>query len=235
MRSAAEQISSVLHLDIPPVALAFVEQQPAGVPADVDAAPSSCAFWRRAEHGVFYAAAQRHYNCAVGAMVMGFDLPPDVQKGLGEVVGSMGSVGYLDGAEAGQIPTVERHSTGIVYGPLADFPMKPDVALLWLDPAQAMLANEAVGSASWTEAPATITGRPTCAAIPLAVDGGGSVLSTGCIGMRTFTEIPDDRMLMAIPGDKVADLAEALQRAASANDSMQSFYEGHKRKVLGLV
>ena len=34
--------------------------------------------WRRAEAGVFFAPAVRHYHCAVGAMTMGFDLPEQV-------------------------------------------------------------------------------------------------------------------------------------------------------------
>ena len=72
------QIASTLQdripLDKSPIGLAFVDQQPSEVSRIGKAVPSSCAFWREAESGVFYASAEDHYNCTLGAMVMGFEL-----------------------------------------------------------------------------------------------------------------------------------------------------------------
>src|SRR3954470_2070215 len=79
----ADRIAALLELELPPVALAFVDEAPDGVESTDAVVPSACAFWRRAEEGVFYAPAEAHFNCPVGAMVMGFDLPEPVQANLG--------------------------------------------------------------------------------------------------------------------------------------------------------
>jgi len=70
----ARGITSRLQLDSPPIALSFVEGQPAGVKSFDSEVPSSCTLWRRAETEVFYADAGKHMNCLVGAMVMGFQI-----------------------------------------------------------------------------------------------------------------------------------------------------------------
>lgn len=230
-RQQAEKISSELGLGTPPVALAFVSEPPVDVPAADRAVPSSCSFWRQAEQGVFYAAAEQHYNCPVGAMVMGFQLPGAVNEQLGGLVGMMCDCGYLSPEEAGNIPSVGRGSAGVVYGPLASFPRAPDVVLLWLTPAQAMIFGETTGSASWSTPAATVTGRPTCAALPLAMQNGSASLSTGCMGMRIFTEVAEDRLLAAIPAATLDEFVGALERTVAANEQMRAFYEDHKRQV----
>jgi len=53
-----ETISSRLALQSPPVALSFVESPPAGISAPDSEVPAGCAFWRKAETGVFYAPAE---------------------------------------------------------------------------------------------------------------------------------------------------------------------------------
>ncbi len=66
-----------LQLQRQPVALAFAEAQPADVPRLDATMPSSCSMWRRAETEVFFAAAEDHFNCPLGSMVMGFQLPAE--------------------------------------------------------------------------------------------------------------------------------------------------------------
>ncbi|MGE3992800.1 DUF169 domain-containing protein [Pseudorhodoplanes sp.] len=89
-KAIAGMLTNSLDLASPPIALAFVESTP-GNGASVDAmpAPSACSFWRRAETGIFFASAKAHFNCPVGAMVMGFDLPKDVCDELMGLVGTM--------------------------------------------------------------------------------------------------------------------------------------------------
>lgn len=229
----AEKISSALALETPPVAVAFVAEPPDDIPTTDRVVPSSCTFWRLAEQGVFYASAEQHFNCPVGAMVMGFELPVALQEQLGGLVGKMCECGYLSPDEAARIPSVGRGSAGVVYGPLGTFPMTPDVVLMWLTPTQAMLFSEAAGSASWSTQSGRATGRPACAAIPLAMANGSAGLSLGCMGMRTFTEVADDRLLAAIPASRIDELLESLQRTMAANDEMRSFYQGHKRQFSG--
>ena len=71
----ADALEKRLELHIPPIALAFVQGEPPGIARTEAVVPSSCAFWRRAESELFYAPAAAHYNCPLGAMVMGFPLP----------------------------------------------------------------------------------------------------------------------------------------------------------------
>jgi uncharacterized protein (DUF169 family) len=230
----ATQLSSRLGLDKPPVALAFVSSPPPDVEPWTGQVPSACTFWRRAETRVFYAPAEAHFNCPVGAMVMGFQLPEPVQGQLMGLVQMMGGCGYLAPEEAAKIPVVAKQSSGIVYGPLHDFPTAPDLILMWLTPRQAMLCAEAGGACRWTEEAATsVFGRPGCSALPLALGQHRPATSFGCTGMRTFTEIEDDRFLLALPGAGAEEFARLLETSFTANQAMQDFYSQHKASLAG--
>lgn len=226
---AAEELKSKLGLSSPPVALSFVEAAPEGVRAFEREVPSACTFWREAESGVFYAPAEKHYNCPIGTMTMGFDMPEEVQQNLMGFVQMMTGNGYIAPDEPAHIPTVERKKSGIVYGPLGELPTEPDLVLLWLTPRQAMIYNEAVGNSRWRgEASPHALGRPACGALPAALDKSQPQLSMGCAGMRTFTEVADDRMLVALPGKSLSEFLGALDKTVRANAAMQAFYDEHK-------
>jgi uncharacterized protein (DUF169 family) len=226
----ADRLTSRLGLDIPPVGLAFVDAAPPDVHQFVQEVPSACSFWRMAETDVFYAPAAKHLNCPIGAMVMGFELPEQTQQQLMDTVTMMCNAGYITPEEPTQIPTVDRKSAGIVYGPLKGLSVEPDLILLWLTPRQAMLYSEATGTARWTtEEPATIWGRPACAALPSALKSGRSALSFGCTGMRTYTGVREDRLLASLPGSRASELADALDAVHNANEHMRSYYEERKR------
>jgi len=228
-QTLTDQLRETLGLESPPIAIAFVDAAPAGVPAFTDDVPSSCTLWRRAEAGVFYAPAERHFNCAVGAMTMGFPLPERVQGDLMDAVGLMMQNEYITPDEPANMPAVQKQAAGILYGPLDAFPAEPDAVLLWLSPRQAMLLEEAAGGTVWTaDAPARVLGRPACAAIPIAMNGGRASLSLGCTGMRTFTEVSDDRMLAVLPGEALGQIGDALAAKAAANEKMAAFYRERK-------
>lgn len=232
--AVAADLTAHLGLDTPPVALAFLDEPPAGIPTDQAAAPSACTFWRRAEQGAFFVPAEAHFNCPIGAMVMGFDLPAAVSEELMGLVGKMSECGYVDADEAGKIPVNKKGRKGILYGPLAGFPVAPDAVLAWLTPVQAMIWSEAAGGATWGgNAPTTVFGRPGCAAIPSALGDGRPTLSFGCAGMRTFTGIAPDRMLAAMPGTDLPAFARALAEKTGVNGAMRSFYEERKAAVTG--
>lgn len=225
----AAAISSRLQLASPAVALSFVEAAPTGMPIFDQDVPSACTFWRKAETGVFYASAEKHFNCPIGAMTMGFEMPNEVQQNLMSVVQQMCGVGYISPEEAANIPTVKKKKSGIVYGPLQAFPMEPDLVLMWLTPGQAMLYGEAAGTCRWTESmPAATFGRPSCAALPVAFDKSQATLSLGCLGMRIFTDISENRLLAVLPGSKIGEFSKALESIAAANQEMGVFYRGHK-------
>lgn len=229
----SSRLTDVLSLTAPPIALSFVAERPPDVPGYSEQVPSACSFWRAAEQRTFYADAAQHHNCPIGTMVMGFELTPEVESKLGELVGGMCAQNYLTPDEPPNIPTMSQGHAGIVYGPLAEQDAAPDVVLLWVTPQQAMLANEAMGTANWTAGQPVATGRPGCAALPLSVSQGAPVMSFGCAGMRTFTRIADDLLLIAVPGSKLADFAEALEKAGRANDHMLGMYQGMASQFAG--
>ena len=223
----AATIIAALDLDPSPVALSFVDGPPVGIEGAESEVPSTCAFWRKAEQGVFYAPAEAHFNCPVGAMVMGLELPRPVAQELGQLVTSMCDCGYIANDEPAHIPVVQSKPKGIVYGPLNAFPLRPDAVVCWLSPLQAMIWNEACGEARWDrDVSARITGRPACAALPAGINQNRPVLSFGCMGMRTFTEVAGDRMLATIPGAVLPQFAARLKAMRSTNDAMHSFYKG---------
>ena len=226
----AANLTDALDLQIVPVAIAFADAELAGqVPSIEKSAPSACSFWRRAETRVFYAAAEAHYNCPIGAMVMGFNLPKVVSDELSGLVEGMVGCGYVLNDEPNHIPVIKKSSLGIIYGPLNIFPVKPDIVLCWLNPSQAMIWNEASGGAKWgaTE-PSTIFGRPACAALPASTDKSRPTLSLGCIGMRTFTDISEDRLLGAVPGSCLSDFVSKLQDLKVTNSNMARIYESRR-------
>jgi uncharacterized protein (DUF169 family) len=181
---------------------------------------------------VFYASADRHFNCPVGAMVMGFELSPDLKNQLMDLVGMMVTEGYLGKDEAAHIPALPIARSGAVYGPLGEFPIDPDFVLMWLGPRQAMFVAEATGSCHWTLGEhAGLLGRPACAALPVSQARGGVALSLGCTGMRTFTEVADDQLLAVVPAPSVPAFQEALDRAVKANRSMAAFYQRRKAEL----
>jgi uncharacterized protein (DUF169 family) len=237
MRDRAElasELTEMLNLDRPPIAVAFVEEQPAGTPLFDSVVPAACAFWTRAEEGTFFATPEQHFNCPVGAMTMGFDMPDELRDTLMGLVGKMNADCYLEASEPANIPSVSKAKAGVVYGPLAEAPVESDAVLMWLDPTQAMVYNEAAGTVRWADQmPSPIFGRPTCAAIAVAHEESRPTMSLGCIGMRTFTGIGADRMLAVVPAAAVDDFVAALTTAVAANRSMQDFYEGHKLQFAG--
>ncbi|HSV28538.1 MAG TPA: DUF169 domain-containing protein [Candidatus Omnitrophota bacterium] len=230
----ADRLVAALGLTRPPVALAWAEIAPEGAALVDRAFTSACAFWVEAETRTIFATAEDHANCPVGAMVMGLPLAPEVQARLGELVVGMAGCGYLAASEAGAIPVRENVAPGVVYGPLAGFPVEPEIVLAWLVPAQAMLWAEAAGAVEWGgEATRQFTGRPACAAIPSALAADRPVLSFGCIGMRTFTGLPDDSLLGVIPGHHLTAFVHRLEETADANRQMAAFYH-QARAALGV-
>jgi uncharacterized protein (DUF169 family) len=229
----ADTLENRLGLRIPPIALAFVQEQPRGVARAEAVVPSSCAFWRRAESEVFFAPAAAHFNCPLGAMVMGFPLPDAQMQQLQSDVKMMGQLAYVREEEIPRVPKMERASTGIVYGPLRRFPVKADAALLWGTPEQAMVLGECSGLINWAGEPSGILGRPGCGSIPLAITAGRATQSLGCTGMRINTGIPAELCLMVVPSSQLDVLARDLDRVCSIHERLAARYHERAAQVAG--
>ena len=221
----ARALQTVLQLTQPPVALARVRAVPQGIPVFDGVAPSACSFWRHAEAGLFAARGSEHMNCPIGAMTMGFELTADAKEKLGGGLALMTEAGYIDPKEAEHLPALPPSNDPLLYGPLADFPIEPQLVLLWLSPRQAMLLREATGDVRWkSDVSSSLFGRPACAALPVAERDENVALSFGCNGMRTFTGIDPSHMLAAISAKLLDTLGADLERAHKAQCAMQAFY-----------
>ncbi len=209
----------------PPVAIAFVDEPPPGVPRTLSVVPSACAFWRQAEQGTFYAAAEDHFNCPLGAMVMGFPLGEQQVAQLQEEVGMMCGISYVREEEVPNVPKVSRASAGIVYGPLAGFPVEPDAVMIWCTPHQAMKMSECCGMINWAASPAGMFGRPGCAALPIALALESPSQSFGCVGMRINTGVDESKLLMVIPRNILTTLTSSLPQMSQVHQQMESHYQ----------
>jgi uncharacterized protein (DUF169 family) len=230
----AQTLTDGLRLERPPVALAFVDQPPAEVTARASAAPSACTFWRRAEQELFYAGPADHYECPIGALTMGFPLPPEEAPKAEELVGTMVGLGYFNMEEVAHLPGVTRPHQGIVYGPLASFPLAPDAVVVQASPFQAMVLAEASEGVVLRERPdLAAMGRPACAALARATNESTTTLSLGCIGARTYVELPDDRALLMLPSSALDRTAERLPALVQANQTLAGYHSEKKGRFGG--
>lgn len=229
-QEAAAALAS-LGLEHTPVALAMVDAKPTGVATRASRVISACALWRAAEVELFFATTDDHAGCAVGAHVMGMPLSETSQQELADAAALMSSVGYLPSDEIEDIPRVRKSVAGVVYGPLANFPLTADCAVVWTTPGQAMLLAEALHTTCWKRAQAesaTLFGRPACSALARTLNGQTESLSLGCAGMRTFTEVAPALALFVVPGQALPTLAEDLGQTLASNRKMQHFYQARK-------
>jgi uncharacterized protein (DUF169 family) len=226
----AESLAEKLKLNHTPIGIAFLDEAPEGVKHYEEAVPSACTFWRAAERELFYATAADHYNCPIGAITQGFQVPQPVSDNAMELIGMMGKISYLEAAEASNVPMVDRKHKVIVYGPLKDFgEIQPDVVLLVTTPFQAMMISEASGVASWgTGHESRTLGRPACAVIPSSLKSNDTTVSMACMGARTFAAINDEELLISMPARALAELQNRLPIVLDANVGIKKFHDTHK-------
>lgn len=220
----------------PPVAVAFLEERPAGVEKwTAGPVPAGCSFWRYAFEGrTFYTEPEDHYNCAVGAHTHAIPQPPARAGVLNETVGLMVANEYVLMSEVPDIPTLPAMPRFIAYGPVASAPFAPDVVLIAARPYEAMLIYEAALRAGAATAP-TMAGRPACGVLPLTLNTESFALSFGCKGNRTFTGLNPEELYLSVPGAKWPDVAERLSTIERANSGMEQYYLNHKGRFPVIV
>lgn len=226
----SRRLTDLLHLVDPPVALARLTAPPPGARI-LTSAPSGCTIWRMGEGETLYAPVAAHLTCPLGAHVLGMPLDTTAGAELGRTIESMLAVGYLRAGEPQSLPTMPAQADGgVLYGPLATFPVPPELVIAWVDARGAMLMAEATDALRWDEArgarPAglPVTGRPGCAALPIAYHERRPALSFGCTGMRTFTSISDGSLLAVLPGVDLDGWLDALTSSSAAQSAMAARY-----------
>jgi uncharacterized protein (DUF169 family) len=224
------QLVDALGLQRRPVAVAFRPSPPAGVPRFSGTEPSGCSFWRlAATERTFYTVPADHHNCPIGSYTHNIALPPDRAGELPQTLGLMTELGYLKMDEVPGIPRLPQSPGVVIYAPLADAPVDPDVVLVAGRPGRVMLLQEAALRAG-IASPAPLLGRPTCMALPASI-AHGVIASTGCVGNRVYTDLGEDELYAMIPGKDVARVAAEAQTIASANAKLFEYHR-ERRRVL---
>jgi uncharacterized protein (DUF169 family) len=219
-------LTTLLNLTSPPVAIAFVDEAPAGVPRVASPEPAGCGYWRRAADGeVFFTLADDHKRCPVGAHTHHVPLSPAEQQELMGLVKVMAELSYIKLEEVVTIPTRKTPLRVAIYAPLDKAPTAPDVVLVRGNAQQLMLLAEASQSAGVAGAGPAM-GRPTCAVIPEAINSARTSASFGCVGNRVYTGADDSEAYFAIPGALVAAVEERLAVIVHANQELEKFHRG---------
>ena len=229
-RNIEQSLSETLGLPRRPVAVTFRDTPPMGVPKFTGTEPSGCSFWRLAAEGrTFYTVPSDHYNCAIGSYTHNISLPEERTQELNQTLSFMSGIGYIRMEEIPGIHRLPETPGVVIYAPLGDTPMDPDVVLFAGRPGRLILLQEAVLRAG-VRSQVLSLGRPTCMALPAAL-AHGVVTSTGCIGNRVYTDLGEDELYVAVPGNDLARVADEVNTIAAANAKL-SEYHRERRKAL---
>ena len=139
----------------------------------------------------------------------------------------MTGIGYIKMEEIPQIPRLPQTPGVVLYAPLGDTPVDPDVVLFAGRPGRIVLSQEAALRAGLgTQVP--LLGRPTCMALPAAL-AQGVVVSTGCIGNRVYTDLGEDELYVAVPGKDLVRIADQVETIAAANAKLSEYHRGRRQ------
>ena len=227
----AEQLIASLELSLPPIAIAFRDAVPDGVPEFDGSVPAGCVFWQEAAKRTFATSARHHALCSIGIHTLNLSQAPASQpEELRTTLEAMTGLDYVREEEVAAIPVVRREVKHALYGPLADFPADPEVVLLFADARQGLVLSEAVGRVDGGVPPAM--GRPACAVVPQTLNHGLATMSLGCCGARAYLDaLSDDTALWALPGGRLDQYCDQIVAFANANRTLAMFHERRRADV----
>ena len=224
------QLVHVLGLSRRPITITFREDTPPGVPRFAGEEPSGCSFWQLAAGGMtFYTIPADHCNCAVGSYTHNFSLPAERGGELERAFSQLSSSGYVKMEQIPSIPRLRKAPGAVIYSPLGDTPVDPDLVVFVVRPMQAMVLQEAA-LRTGIGLQLSLFGRPTCMSLPSAL-AQGMVTSAGCLGNRVYTGLGEDELYVIVPGRVLPKIADAIQEIADSN-SRATEYHNERRKSL---
>ena len=217
-----------LRLEQPPISISFADTVPDGLGAPDHRVPAGCRFWQDATHGAFATSAGDHSLCAIGVYTHNLEPSSAQQADLMDAIKVFGDLGYVRPEELPLIPVLASQPKHVLYSPLADAPLPPDVVILFANAGQTLILSEAVQQVEGHSAPAM--GRPACAVVPQVMNTGKAALSLGCCGARAYLDVLTDSIaLFAIPGAKLDAYVERVLALTNANTMLSRFHQlrGH--------
>ncbi len=183
----AGELQELLSLEVSPIAITFLAEVPAGIPAYEGVMPAptpdgrtgkvaaGCVFWVKATDRTFVTLPADHGNCSVGSMTHGLKTLQEM-AGNADVAALLAS-GWVTMEVVPQIPVVRQKPHCITYGPLQEARYDPDVVLLRLNPKQVMIMHDAMPGMR-------MEGKPQCHIIAIAKEQQEVAASVGCMLSR---------------------------------------------------
>ena len=230
-RQLEERFFMNLRLERRPVAITSLGARPRNVEKFKGTVPSGCTFWRLASEGrTFYTVPSDHYNCAIGAHTHNIPLPPDREQELPATLRFMTNAGYIRMEEIPGIPRLPATPAAVVYAPLADTPVDPDVVVFSGPPGIVMLLQESAIRAGVAAQLSTL-GRPTCMSVPAAMRS-GMVASVGCVGNRVYTGLDSGDLYAIVPGWVLERIAEETAVIKAANLQLLDYHTNRRQQLM---
>ena len=229
--STAESLTKDLNLNWPPIAVCLADSVPQGVPHYAGPRlPAGCVFWQEASKRVFATSARDHNLCAIGMHTHNLETGESENTDRDDALKVFAELGYLRPEQIPSIPVMATRPKHVVYAPLADSPLPPDVVFLFVEADQALVLSEATQAVESGMAPAM--GRPACGVVPAVKNTGRAALSLGCCGARAYLDaLTPNLSLWALPGPRLAEYADRVSELSRANKVLTSFHELRRKDV----
>src|ERR1700723_1034576 len=219
-----------LDLKQPPVAISFADTVPRGVQMHSGRVPAGCSFWQDGAATAFATTAADHSLCAIGVYTHNLQPSPAQQTDLMDALKVFGELDYVRSEDLQLIPVLGSQPGYVVYAPLADSPLPPDVVLLFVNANQTLILSEATQQVENQNAPAM--GRPACAIVPQVMNTDRAALSLGCCGARAYLDVlTDDVAVFAIPGAKLEAYVRRIEALAKANGILANFHKIRRKTI----
>ena len=229
-RELSAILTASLDLKQPPVAVSFTDTVPGNVNMHAGRAPAGCSFWQDGAHTAFATTAADHSLCAIGVYTHNLQPSPAQQTDLMDALKVFGELDYVRSEDLQLIPVLQSQPGYVVYAPLADSPLPPDVVLLFVNANQTLVLSEATQQVENQNPPAM--GRPACAIVPQVMNSGRAALSLGCCGARAYLDVlTDDVAVFAVPGVKLEAYTRRIKALAKANAVLSNFHQIRKRDI----
>jgi len=226
----SQELTQLLHLEQPPIAISFSDAPPAGVALYNGQAPAGCRFWQDAATSTFTTYARDHELCAIGVHTHNLQPSPAQQKDLMDALKVFADLGYVRPEDVPQIPVLKNQPQHVTYSRLAEAPLPPDLVILFVRPDQTLILTEATQQLENENAPAM--GRPAFAVVAQVMNTGRPAMSLGCCGARAYLDnFADTTAIFAIPGSKLESYVERIRVLTNANTVLSQFHQMRQRDV----
>ena len=145
----AQSLTESLVLTQPPIAVCLTDSVPAGIENWSGHVPAGCRFWQEAANRVFVMSAGDHDLCSIGLYTHNLDMAPAAATDLGDALKVFAQLTYVRDEDVAAIPVLASKPKHVIYGPLAEIPVSPDVVLLFVRADQTLILSEASQQLEW--------------------------------------------------------------------------------------